>query len=331
MAVVLGYDITTRVARAIYPSSFERGFHPMTVAGALGAATAAGKLLGLGSDGLSHAISIASTFSCGITEAYGSMPSVLGQIGRASESGVLAALLAQGGLKGSPTALEGGFLSRGGFLGAYSDAPDPKKVTEGLGEDYLILRNTIKMYGGCRHNHASIDAVMEIIEKQGIGAEQIDEVRVRTYKLATEFQVQEPQNDTGLKFCLPFALCLGILEARAIMPDKFKMEKFQSGPFQDLMRKIKIEHDPQMDADFPKRWPAAATVRTKNGESFSHAVELPKGEPEWPFSQSEIDFKFRYLAGKSLEKDRLDKIISIINDLQRLKDFSQLISLLKIV
>jgi len=327
-AVILGYDIATRIGRALYPSDFQRGFHPTPIAGALGAAAAATKILGLDREKTSHALSVAATFSSGLLDAYGSMESALVQIGRASESGILSAMLANGGVKGSRNVLEGGFLSRG-FLGAYSDNPIPDKVTERLGENYLILRNTIKMYGGCRHNHASIDAVMEILEKHKIKKEEIEEIRVKTYKLAAETQVEEPRNEIDLEFHLPYSISVGILENRAIMADTFKMERFRAEVVQDLIRRIRIEHDPLMDKDFPNRWPAEATLKTKDGKLFSHSVDIPKGEPEWPFSGSEIDFKFRYLAGKSIENSKIDKIISVVNDLEKIVDFSQLMLLLR--
>ena len=111
LAIVLGYEVMFRIGQAMYPSVHKRGFSPTTVQGTMGAATAASKLLGLDEESTINALSIASLMSHGL-QAAGSAPHPLFsfQVGRASEAGVLCALVAQAGLKGSDEILEKGFF-----------------------------------------------------------------------------------------------------------------------------------------------------------------------------------------------------------------------------
>src|SRR5207237_422142 len=64
-------------------------------------------------------------------------------LGRAAESGVLAARLAQRGYEGPASVLEGRF----GLLEAFCDDCDPALLTAGIGQVYEIARLCIKRYG----------------------------------------------------------------------------------------------------------------------------------------------------------------------------------------
>src|SRR3989442_10592525 len=130
-AVVAGYEVTIRVGNALNPASaYRRGFHPTGVAGAFGAAVAAGRLLGLDAAGLTHAIGIAGTLAAGSLEylSDGAWTKRL-NAGWAAHAGVVAAGLARGGLTGPATALDGPL----GVLHAYSDAPNRERLLADLG------------------------------------------------------------------------------------------------------------------------------------------------------------------------------------------------------
>src|SRR5919198_5587701 len=122
-AVVAGYEGTMRVGNALNPASaYARGFHPTGVAGVFGAATAAGRLLGLDAEALTRALGIAGTTAAGSLEylSDGAWTKRLNP-GWAAHGGIIAAQLAQAGFTGPSTAFEG----RLGLLHAYSDEPRP--------------------------------------------------------------------------------------------------------------------------------------------------------------------------------------------------------------
>ncbi|MEM3849036.1 MAG: MmgE/PrpD family protein [Zestosphaera sp.] len=113
-AIVVGYDIFIRMGVAVNPSHFRRGFHTTSTCGVLSAAAAAGKLLGLNTDGLGNALGIAATQASGLMEVTRGESVIKPlQPARAAQSGVLSALLAQSGLTAPKTMLDGesGFLN----------------------------------------------------------------------------------------------------------------------------------------------------------------------------------------------------------------------------
>src|SRR5215467_13971391 len=132
-AVVAGAEVMIRIGRATHHSNEGRGFHAPGTTGPFGAAVACGKLLALDAEGMRNALGIAGSLSCGLLEfarsGTGAMVKRL-HLGRAAESGVLAASLADEGFTGPASVLEGEF----GFLRVFCGSEfDPHELTDGLG------------------------------------------------------------------------------------------------------------------------------------------------------------------------------------------------------
>ena len=173
LAIALGYEVMIRVGQAMNPSAVKRGFHPTSIVGPLGSAVAAGKIMNLNKACMSNALSIAAVSGSGLLDALKAPePFAQVQIARACHAGILSALLAQSGIKGSDNVLEEAFVP------AFSDECNLELVTRDLGRDYMIPKTYIKMHAGCRHIHAPIDAALSIINRNGINWRDIEQISV---------------------------------------------------------------------------------------------------------------------------------------------------------
>src|SRR5690606_1883816 len=116
-ALIVGYEVTPRIAHSISDLSSGRGFRATAIYGAIGAAVACARLLRLSVDETAHAISIATHYASGIMQTWvdGSDEWRL-QVAKTSRNAVESVLLARAGLKGSPHSLEG----TSGFVRAYT-------------------------------------------------------------------------------------------------------------------------------------------------------------------------------------------------------------------
>ena len=159
-AVVCGYEILARLARAM-PHISDRGHHTTGTLGPFGSAVAAGKILGLDRDRLVAALGIAGNFPTGVCEFYKGTMEKRVFAGRAAQSGVLACLLADAGITGAKTIFEGEV----GFCHAFSDRPDLKQLTDGLGEKFHTEGVYLKRYPCAGTNHPYIDAALSLHEK----------------------------------------------------------------------------------------------------------------------------------------------------------------------
>lgn len=99
-AVIAGYEVAIRVGMSVGTSHLERGYHPTGTNGTFGAGAAAGRILGLNADKMTEDLGIAGTQAAGLMAAQYSAMVKRMHAGRAAQSGVYGALLAQKGLTG---------------------------------------------------------------------------------------------------------------------------------------------------------------------------------------------------------------------------------------
>ncbi|HTU53429.1 MAG TPA: MmgE/PrpD family protein, partial [Acetobacteraceae bacterium] len=100
-AIVVGYEISTRIGLAVQPSHY-RFWHTTGTIGTFGAAAAAASILKLDPTQFAHALANAATFAAGLQQAFRSdaMSKPL-HPGHAAEAGALAALAAAEGVTGA--------------------------------------------------------------------------------------------------------------------------------------------------------------------------------------------------------------------------------------
>ena len=95
------------------------------------------------------------------------------------------------------------------------------------------------------------------------------------------------------------------------------------------MKKISVEHDPELDREFPKKRSTIIEIKNREGKVFSGRYDVVKGEPDFPLSQSEIKSKFNMLSSKVMNKEGREKIINYINGIETVEDISSFFPMLK--
>ena len=330
-AVTVGYDIMVRLGRALKPAEhYARGFHPTSTCGAFGAAAIAARVLRLKDDQFSHALGIAGSQASGSQEylAQGAWTKRL-HPGWASHSGIWAALLADSGFSGPSTIIEG----RYGFLHAYSGDPDPSLVLDDMGEVFHITRTSVKPHACCRYNQGPIDCLLDIRQKHNLSYEEVDEVKVgilgagyNTVAVPEEDK-RNPKSVVDMQFSMPFGAAVALVDGRASLAE-FKPDAAERPEIQDLMAQVRCVHDPELDADFPRHWPAWAEVRTVDGRTLRSEIRFPKGDPENALTWDEMRNKFLGLSAPVVPGPRQREIIEAIDALEGMGDVRELAALL---
>lgn len=130
-ATAVGYVVAEGVAAALGGAHDKAGWYVPATAGAIGAAAAAGRILGLSAEHLRHTLGICATQASGLNIAEGTDAGAL-QIGKAAGNAVEAALLSRNGFTSSPEPLEG----RRGLFALMSAASDRAALTSRLAEGW---------------------------------------------------------------------------------------------------------------------------------------------------------------------------------------------------
>ena len=314
-AIVAGYEVTMRVGNALgAASAYRRGFHPTGVAGVFGAAVAAGKVLGLDAQGLERAIGIAGTMASGSLEylADGSWTKRLNP-GWAAHGGIVAASLAAAGFTGPRTAIEG----EHGLLRGYTDAPDPTRLLEGLSTgDLQVMHVSIKPYGCCRYAHGIIDAVLALKKDHGLSPDDVAEMRLGVltagWPLIAEpaERVKAPRNVVDAQFSAPYAAAVALARGRAGLAE-FGDDALRDPTVRALTARSECVADPSLDAEYPRRWPAAVEIRLRDGRVLRHRIEHALGEPENPVPRDALVARFVEMTGRPNGREIAERILTL--------------------
>jgi 2-methylcitrate dehydratase PrpD len=337
--VVLGYDVMGRVGFAINTKPamvhHRKGFHATSTCGVFGAAAMAGKALNLEPDRIAHALGIAGSFSSGLIESFtGPVASDTSRThaGKAGHDGILAALLAQNGLTGPPAVFEG----RDGFLHAYSEADQfiPELLVENLGGDFKIMDVAVKYHNGTHAIAASVDALQEIMTRDRVLPEDVAEIHAFVPAMHAfiggpdQEAMYAPSSYLKAQMSLPYALGVTLLDGELFL-DQYTSEKMGDRRVLEAARKVKITADEEMDRlQNLGKWPSRVEVITIDGRAHEAFIEYPKGSPQNPLTDDELQRKFVRLSEQILDSKKIDEIIRTVNALENVSDVKELVHLL---
>ena len=295
-ATLAGYEVFLRLGRAIYPACVRLGFQSTALLGGVSAAAATARLLRLPAAAAGHAIAIGSNFGAGFKEALKTPQTQPLQVGRSCEGGIVAALLAQGGHPGAPLAIENGFLPAfGGAVGV----PDTAAIGAGLGEAWMLPETYFKRHAGCRGNHAPVDAALDLVQAEKLTAGDLAAVRVGVDSVTRAAAIEPPANGKQAQMSIGFSVALALLKGRASVYD-YRDEVLQEPAVRELMARMQVVADPQLDVGYPQRRGAWVEVVLPSGKELRCSIPNARGEPECPLTEQEVREKFRTLAAPRL-------------------------------
>jgi 2-methylcitrate dehydratase PrpD len=328
-AIVLGYEVTIRLGKALGPAEhYRRGFHPTATCGAFGATVVAGKVLGLSESQLVNALGIVGSMASGTMECLSEDAwTKKMNPGWSAHNGIIASLMAKKGFRAPSTIIEG----HHGFLHMGSDTPKPQKVTEGLGLSYEIVKTSIKPHACCRYKQGPIDAILKIVRENDIKPQDVKSVTLGILKTGIPFVVEpkavkySPKSLIEAQFSMPFGAAVALLNGKAGL-DEYVPENWESPKVKKMMERVTCVEDKEIEKDFPEKWPATAKIVTRDGRSFSAKIDYPKGDPANPLSWNELIEKFHELSKGVFSKKRRSEVIKRIEHLEKENDLKDLSS-----
>jgi 2-methylcitrate dehydratase PrpD len=324
-SVVAGYDVMYRLLFAVRPSANHRGFHSHGIAGPFAAAATAGKLLKLTRQETVDAFGIAGSHSAGFTE-YDLTGGEVKRIhaGLAARGGIQSAMLAQLGMTGPPTIIEG----EKGFCRVFADHYNLSSITENLGLNFKIMNTWFKIYPCVSTVQGAIDALALLIERDHIRHDEIEEIQVGLSETAAMHgsAIYEPRDVTGAQFSLPFSLALRILKNDNDLSRYMDQRLWRDATLLDLASKVKTYADPRAKGD--RSYAVKMEVKLSRGRVSQTYQEFPRGCPFNPVGRSELRHKFANLARVVLTTSRIDDLISKVDRLEKIDDVSKLVPLL---
>ena len=321
LAYVLGVEVECRIADAINPRHYQSGFHSTSTMGGLGAAMAAGKILGMKEPQLLMTLGIAASMASGLRENFGTMTKPL-HAGRAAENGVTAALLARDGFTAAPNILE----ARRGFFNAMAGGFDESKVSGRLGSPYFMKQPgiSIKPYPSGSLSHPAQDLILDLVRAHDLKAEDIEHIDVGTNSNVPNALLY-PMPKTALegKFSIPFCMAIAVIERKAGIA-QFQDRKVRDQKVIELMKRVTLYVDEELERLGYDQVRSRIRVKLKDGRVVEDRYDVARGHPTKPMSWAELTEKFRDCAGLVLSRKKVDETIRLLEQFQDLKSLRPL-------
>jgi 2-methylcitrate dehydratase PrpD len=327
-AFLTGFEVECKIAEAIHPSHYKKGFHTSGTVGTFGAAVAAAKLMQLNAEQLARTLAIAASAASGIRVNFGTMTKPL-HVGRAAQNGVIAAELAARGFTGGGGALDPPW----GFLQVFGHGEDfdADRIVGKLGNPHAIVWPgvSIKPYPCGVLGHPMMDAMRRLVIAHDVRAEQIAAIRVRAgSNILNPLRYPIAANELEAKFCPAFMVSAIALRRKAGIQE-FNDTFVQSGPVQQMMRKVERVLDADIEARGWEKIRSTVEVDLTDGRTLvEHADERYRGGPDLPFTREELYEKFDDCASLVLPESHVAKIFAMVESLEGVSDIGELIRLL---
>jgi len=329
VGILIAYELEMRWCLACFPGVREVGWHHATLTQFV-SPFVAGRIYDLDADQMVAAagISGSSHFTLGgvVAGHLTNMKNTADPL--ATQAGVLAALMAREGYSGPVEVIEG----KEGFQHVIHNVTlKPEILLEDLGTRFLITECAYKAFPTEALTHQPISAVLNIMEKQGLVAEDLAEIHIQTTTRGADIlsdpSKYDPQTKETADHSLPYCIAAAAADG-GLWPTSFEEEKLFDPRVRALLPKIKVVANKEIDDLFPGVKRAIATLTTQDGRRFTETVDYAKGSPQNPMSDKEIIAKFRANASGAVSQARQDEIIDATWDLEDLTHMGDYMRLL---
>ena len=323
-ALVLGGEVAGRINSAARYNDF----CPTGSTGAFATAAIASKLLDLTPDQIWNALAIVYVRSGGGSpqgNRDGALSIRINQ-GFISQEGLMAARLAQNGLTGPTNFLQGGL----GFFHLFSgDEYDPDQVAGNLGKRFEFMKTAFRRFPCCGSANPGIEATLNLLaEHPDITPDNIKRVKVKMtpysasivdapFVLGANPRINAQYNE---RYCVA-----SVLLRRSCKIEHFE-ESFARDPqIMEMCDKIDIVGDPTMG----KRHELSVDIEviTNKEKTYKKGIDGPP-KPLTTEERMERFMNYIHYGTKPLPEKTIDKIVSLVQNLENVEDVRSLIPLM---
>lgn len=328
-ALVAGLETQKAIGIAAQPGHFRAGWHSTGTLGVLGAAAAAGKILGLDRAALATALAIAASRTGGLRENFGTMTKPL-HVGFAARDGVEAALLARRGVTANPEALEG----PNGFLRVYGPQRDGiDRALQALGNPFEAVDPGLvfKLYPCCGDIAACVDGVLLLRQQHALTPESVARIRLGVSQTSRECAPNDdPKTPLEAKFSIPYATAAAFVRGHLGLAE-FTPEALEDAKVRRCMERVEVVLHPDLARPEAISYcsPAIVEIETKGGEILRKIVRDMRGHPKNPLTEADLEAKFEACAATVLDRAAIRKVIGLVQHLDDVPNVSVLVRALQ--
>ena len=320
-AYLLGVEVITRVGIAANGMMHKSGFHTTGVAGHLGCAVAAARLLSLNVHQITWAQGLAGSTASAIGEfrAEGAWSKRI-HAGWAAVGGITAAGLARSGYTGPEKVYEGEDGLLRSHTGAYFPQVKADALTHELGNVWRAEEVAVKPYPICHILHACVDSALILRRRHGLQPDDIAEVRALLHpetfnRVCTLPEIRRrPATEYVAKFSVYYTLAAALVRGRCGFAE-LEPDALQDPIILALAERVSYEAD--AESQFPQYFSGGVVIRMKDGRTYTHVEKINRGAGDRALTGDESAVKFLENAELVMSRGRAEQIRDGILDMDR--------------
>jgi len=312
-AYLVGLQVGGTVGACASLDHYLAGWHATSTLGHIASAAGCAKLLGLDEEKTCWAIGIGATQACGLKRVFGTMCKPF-HAGRASQAGLMAALLAGMGFTSAEDAVEG---PQGFFETLRGTVKEDVIGMLGLGWDVVNLSQ--KYHASCHATHSPMEASLAAVNDNAIKPDEIETITVHASELALQAAGKRtPGHGLEGKFSIPYCVANALIRGVTGMK-AFTDEAVNDPEVRGFMEKIEVVHDGSM-----KALESLVEVRTRDGRTYTAFSDILQQIPPYEIKKTRVESKFLDLAAPVVGREKAERIMDEICHLEQVRDMAEL-------
>jgi 2-methylcitrate dehydratase len=323
-AIALAYEVNCRLNDALDIAA--RGWDP-PVLGLPAVALAAGRLMKLTPEQLTHAVALAINdhIPLGLTRA-GDLSEWKGvAVAEAGRNAVFAVRLARAGLTGPAPIFEG----KAGLFQQVTGVADIDVASFG-GRDrpFRIHGCVLKPYPAVIYTQTAIVAAIEVAGEVG-ALDKIAAIDVATThrgyeRTGSEPEKWDPKTRETADHSLPYMIARAMFDGD-ITPESFSEQKFRDPEILAFMQKIKVAEDPALTARTGGAVPTRVTATLVDGKRITREVDHAPGFAARPMTRGDVERKLRGNVGARWPKEQTEANLKALWTIEQASDLTALL------
>ena len=313
---VIGLKAASVIASCGGLNHYMKGWHGTGTYGHFASAAGCARLLGLDEQQTVFALGLAGTQASGLKISFGTMCKPY-HAGKASQGGLISALLAMDGFTSAQDIIEGD----GGFLDVFSGEYNDNAIAL-LNEKWEVEDLVQKYHASCHATHSPIEGVLSIVKDEGLSVKDIKTINLALSSLAIG-AAGKTEPKTGLEgkfsisYCVANALLRGDTGTKA-----FTDAKVNDPEVVELMSKIILEPTDEL-----KTVETVVKVEVNSGKIFTRKMDVMSNIPKLESKKIKIRDKFIDLSSPVLGEEKANKLAELITTLDIVDNIQNLTAL----
>jgi 2-methylcitrate dehydratase len=311
-SIVVNYEVARQVGsqvQHIFQLGWDHG-----ILRALGAACATGKIMGLDRERMGHAISLAVVPNLALGQTrVGELSMWKGMAGpQGTKAGIFAAQLAECGVTGPFEPFDGSEGLWAKMLG------HQVQLEEVWGEPYSINDTRFKFFPSQGGTQGPTGLAVELHSQ--VSPEEIAAIRLEIpeglfLRAVREPEKWTPQTRETADHSIPYLVAVALHDG-IVTPASFNPQRIHDPALRSLISKMTIDPIPEFSRRYPEEINCRLEVITRSGKKQVAQCVYPKGFPQNPMSDADVEVKFRSCCAELLTAQQWDRALGLLWSLE---------------